>query len=175
VRNIVIFIFVVVAIGYVFLEKKEKKTSNDLRSQEFKEEENTKIMKELDLSGSADVVAKINGRILLSSDKLVNEGFDVPRLDTLIRLMPTTETKQTVGRVMRTHPGKVTPVCIIEVDDICSPMLHNMWRKRVKEIQNGDKHGPFTSGPCTVETIEMKACTLGPIQSRRRYRARKYM
>lgn len=124
---------------------------------------------------ATNALAKINGRILLSSDKLVNEGFDVPRLDTLIRLMPTTETKQTVGRVMRTHPGKVTPVCIIEVDDICSPMLHNMWRKRVKEIQNGDKHGPFTSGPCTVETIEMKACTLGPIQSRRRYRAKKYM
>lgn len=76
-RNIVIFIFVIAAIGYVFFDKKEKQTSNDLRSQEFKEEENTKIMKEVDLSVSADVVAKINGRTTdNSSDQDRRESLD---------------------------------------------------------------------------------------------------
>jgi superfamily II DNA or RNA helicase len=125
-------------------------------------------------AGKQNTIAKLKGKILLSSDKLVNEGFDVARLDTLIRLMPTNEVKQTVGRIMRSCPGKILPVCVVEVDDHDSPMLHNMWRKRVNHIQYGTrmstgKYQPFTTGTVTLQNFVLEPSSLGPMTLKKKY------
>lgn len=101
--------------------------------------------------GQQNQRAKMESKILVCTDHLVSEGFDVPRLDTLIRLMPTGEAVQTYGRVMRSSSEKVLPVIVVEVNDTCSSMLGSMFRKRTEILTSGD----FTDG-------EILLCSLGP-------------
>ena len=104
---------------------------------------------------SENIVAKLNARVLVCTDKLVSEGFDVPNLDTLIRIMPSGEGVQTYGRVMRTHPNKRLPVYIVEVDDICNSMLRGMYRKRTRVLKEGPSPNcAFTDGEFTTKFLD---------------------
>lgn len=105
--------------------------------------------------------AKLHAKILLSTDLLAGEGFDVVRLDTLICLSPLVRypTEQIYGRVMRTCPDKKTPVVIVEVNDMASSMLQAMYHKRVNVIFSG-----FTETcPFTEENI--LSDSIGPLHS----------
>ena len=58
-------------------------------------------------------------RVLLSTGKLVGEGFDHPSLDTLVLAMPISwkdTLQQYAGRLHRGHAGK-TPVQIVDFVD----------------------------------------------------------
>jgi superfamily II DNA or RNA helicase len=71
-------------------------------------------------------------RILLSTGKLVGEGFDHPPLDTLVLAMPVSWTgtlQQYAGRLHREHADK-TDVRIIDFVDTGHPTLLRMWDKR---------------------------------------------
>ena len=71
-------------------------------------------------------------RILLSTGKLVGEGFDHPALDTLVLAMPVSWTgtlQQYAGRLHREHATK-TDVRIIDFVDAGHPALLRMWEKR---------------------------------------------
>ncbi len=71
-------------------------------------------------------------RVLLSTGKLVGEGFDHPPLDTLILAMPVSwkgTLQQYAGRLHREHAGK-TDVRIIDFVDTGHPALLRMWDKR---------------------------------------------
>lgn len=71
-------------------------------------------------------------RILLSTGKLVGEGFDHPPLDTLILAMPVSwkgTLQQYAGRLHREHDYK-TDVRIIDFIDTGHPALLRMWNKR---------------------------------------------
>ncbi len=71
-------------------------------------------------------------RILLSTGKLVGEGFDHPPLDTLVLAMPVSwrgTLQQYAGRLHREHANKAE-VRIIDVVDLGHPMLQRMWTKR---------------------------------------------
>lgn len=71
-------------------------------------------------------------RILLSTGKLVGEGFDHPPLDTLILAMPVSwkgTLQQYAGRLHRDHDYK-TDVRIIDFIDTGHPALLRMWDKR---------------------------------------------
>lgn len=67
-------------------------------------------------------------RVLLSTGKLVGEGFDHPPLDTLVLAMPVT-LQQYAGRLHREHASK-TAVRIIDFVDTGHPALLRMWDKR---------------------------------------------
>jgi superfamily II DNA or RNA helicase len=71
-------------------------------------------------------------RVLLSTGKLVGEGFDHPPLDTLVLAMPVSwkgTLQQYAGRLHREHANK-SEVRIIDVVDMGHPMLQRMWAKR---------------------------------------------
>ena len=71
-------------------------------------------------------------RILLSTGKLVGEGFDHPPLDTLVLAMPVSSKgtlQQYAGRLHREHASK-TDVRIIDFVDTGHLALLRMWDKR---------------------------------------------
>lgn len=71
-------------------------------------------------------------RVLLSTGKLVGEGFDHPALDTLVLAMPVSwkgTLQQYAGRLHRDHAEK-TSVKIIDFVDSGHPALLRMWAKR---------------------------------------------
>lgn len=71
-------------------------------------------------------------RVLLSTGKLVGEGFDHPPLDTLVLGMPVSwkgTLQQYAGRLHREHASK-TDVRIIDFVDTGHPALLRMWDKR---------------------------------------------
>ncbi|WP_024871629.1 TOTE conflict system archaeo-eukaryotic primase domain-containing protein [Tolumonas lignilytica] len=86
----------------------------------------------------AELVSSLNAlsdekpRILLSTGKLVGEGFDHPVLDTLVLAMPISwrgNLQQYAGRLHREHALK-TNVQIIDFVDATHPILLKMWNKR---------------------------------------------
>ncbi len=71
-------------------------------------------------------------RVLLSTGKLVGEGFDHPPLDTLVLAMPISwkgTLQQYAGRLHREHKSK-TAVRIVDFVDTGHPALLRMWDKR---------------------------------------------
>ena len=71
-------------------------------------------------------------RVLLSTGKLIGEGFDHPPLDTLVLAMPISwkgTLQQYAGRLNREHTGKAD-VRIIDFVDTGHPALLRMWDKR---------------------------------------------
>jgi superfamily II DNA or RNA helicase len=73
-------------------------------------------------------------RVLLSTGKLVGEGFDHPPLDTLVLAMPVSwkgTLQQYTGRLHREHASK-TDVRIIDFVDTGHPALLRMWDKRLR-------------------------------------------
>jgi superfamily II DNA or RNA helicase len=71
-------------------------------------------------------------RVLLSTGKLVGEGFDHPPLDTLVLAMPVSwrgTLQQYAGRLHREHIGK-NDAQIYDFVDTGHPALIRMWNKR---------------------------------------------
>lgn len=71
-------------------------------------------------------------RVLLSTGKLVGEGFDHPPLDTLVLAMPISwkgTLQQYAGRLHREHAHKIR-VRIIDFVDAGHPAMLRMWDKR---------------------------------------------
>ncbi len=84
------------------------------------------------LVASLDALPPDAPRVLLSTGKLVGEGFDHPPLDTLVLAMPVSwkgTLQQYAGRLHREHAGK-TGVRIIDFVDTGLPALLRMWGKR---------------------------------------------
>jgi superfamily II DNA or RNA helicase len=79
-----------------------------------------------------DALAPDAPHVLLSTGKLVGEGFDHPPLDTLVLAMPISwkgTLQQYAGRLHREHAGK-THVQIVDFVDAGNPALMRMWAKR---------------------------------------------
>ncbi|MDW5444547.1 TOTE conflict system archaeo-eukaryotic primase domain-containing protein [Polaromonas sp. SM01] len=88
-------------------------------------------------------------RVLLSTGKLVGEGFDHPPLDTLVLAMPVSwkgTLQQYAGRLHREHASK-TDVRIIDFVDTGHPALLRMWDKRQRGYRAmGYRMGADTEG-----------------------------
>ncbi|WP_133151880.1 DEAD/DEAH box helicase, partial [Vibrio splendidus] len=76
----------------------------------------------------------VKAQLLVATGKFVGEGFDLPRLDTLILALPVSwkgSLIQYVGRIQRQYQGK-TEVKVIDYVDTKLPMLQRMFKKREK-------------------------------------------
>ena len=72
--------------------------------------------------------------ILVATGSLVGEGFDFPRLDTLIMATPVSfrsVVEQYAGRLNRDYQGK-QQVIIYDYIDSHIPMFRKMYMKRLK-------------------------------------------
>ncbi|MCD8317202.1 MAG: DEAD/DEAH box helicase family protein [Eggerthellaceae bacterium] len=90
--------------------------------------------------------------LLLATGKLVGEGFDFPRLDTLIMAMPVagqSVVEQYAGRLNRDYEGKQN-VIIYDYVDWHIPTFERMYHKRLKAYKQigfdivSDACGSFT-------------------------------
>jgi superfamily II DNA or RNA helicase len=96
------------------------------------------------LVGELEALAPGAPRVLLSTGKLVGEGFDHPPLDTLVLAMPISwkgTLQQYAGRLHREHAEK-TRVRIIDFVDATHPALRRMWDKRQRGYQAMGYHVP---------------------------------
>lgn len=75
-----------------------------------------------------------SAQVLVATGKFIGEGFDLPRLDTLILALPVSwkgSLIQYVGRIQRQYQGKIE-VKVIDYVDTKLPMLQRMFKKREK-------------------------------------------
>lgn len=73
-------------------------------------------------------------RVFIATGKLIGEGFDDARLDTLFLVHPISWSgtlKQYAGRLHRAHAGK-REVTIYDYVDLQVPVLSAMYKKRIK-------------------------------------------
>lgn len=73
-------------------------------------------------------------RIIVATESLLSEGFDLSYLDTLFIATPISwdgSVTQQVGRLHRSHEGK-QQVEIFDYIDLSIPMLARMYQKRLK-------------------------------------------
>jgi superfamily II DNA or RNA helicase len=56
-------------------------------------------------------------RLIFATYGMTAEGTDYPHWDTLVLATPRANVKQPVGRILRSNPGKKTPVVLDLVDD----------------------------------------------------------
>lgn len=83
------------------------------------------------MAGKAPEIARskdASTRVVFATYSLLEEGYDDPILDTLVLATPRSRIQQTIGRIERTHAGKLVPV----VYDICDTfsVYPSMWYKR---------------------------------------------
>jgi len=69
-----------------------------------------------------------HSNVLLSTYPYAAEGIDIPRLDTLVMASPGINTEQTVGRILRRHPEKQTPL-VIDIKDPFSLFDGMSWKR----------------------------------------------
>jgi len=67
-------------------------------------------------------------KLVFATYSLLEEGYDDPLLDTLILATPRSRIQQTIGRIERTHDGKLRPLVFDVVDDFS--VYPSMWAKR---------------------------------------------
>ncbi|HDY8083941.1 DEAD/DEAH box helicase [Vibrio vulnificus] len=83
----------------------------------------------------AEVMSKLDRtQVIVATGRFVGEGFDLPRLDTLILALPVSwkgSLIQYVGRIQRDYKGK-EEVKVIDYIDVKIPMLLRMFNKREK-------------------------------------------
>jgi len=99
------------------------------------------------LVSELDALPQDAPRVLLSTGKLVGEGFDHPPLDTLVLAMPISwkgTLQQYAGRLHREHVNK-THVRIIDFVDAGHPALLRMWDKRQRGYRTMGYRVPATA------------------------------
>lgn len=69
-----------------------------------------------------------NGQIILATYKMAAEALDIPLLDTMVFATPATNLVQAVGRILRVHPDKCTPM-IIDIVDPYSCFDASSWKR----------------------------------------------
>ena len=71
-----------------------------------------------EISGNKELLKfNANKRVIFATYGMTSEGTDYPHWDTLVLVTPRANVKQPVGRILRTNPGKKTPVVLDLVDD----------------------------------------------------------
>ncbi len=92
----------------------------------------TSITESRAISDRLATIAPDQQRVLLATGRFIGEGFDDPRLDTLLLTLPVSwhgTIAQYVGRLHRLHEGK-TEVRVYDYADLHVPMLARMFDRR---------------------------------------------
>ncbi len=80
---------------------------------------------------AAELAIAIAKPVVFATYAMMSEGTDRPSLDTCVMATPRANVAQPIGRILREHPGKQSPVVFDPVDD-SSPVFTAYGRKRRK-------------------------------------------
>jgi superfamily II DNA or RNA helicase len=69
--------------------------------------------------------------VVLGTYGMASESTDVPHWDTLVLATPRANVMQSIGRILRTHPGKKQPI-VFDIVDTDSHVLENYAKARFK-------------------------------------------
>jgi len=89
--------------------------------------------------------AEDHADIIFGTYQMAQEGLDVPRMDVMVLAMPRSDVEQTIGRVLRDHPHKPTPVVVDVIDRNISDCI---------ELFNGPRRGTYIKYKASVERVE---------------------
>ena len=122
-----------------------------------------------ELRAQMDAVPSSESLVLIATGQLIGEGFNYPRLDTLIMADPVAwkgVVEQYAGRLNRDYEGKRN-VMIYDYIDANIPVFDNMYAKRLKAYkQIGYKL--FNDNPVEKQSVNaiFDSDTYGPIYER---------
>ena len=87
-----------------------------------------------------------HSKVIVATYKCADDGLDIPSLDTLVLATTRSNLEQPVGRILRVHPNKQTPMVIEIVDNfsIFSGMAHSHTRW-YSEMRYNVETGPLPS------------------------------
>jgi superfamily II DNA or RNA helicase len=71
--------------------------------------------------------------VIFSTFKMMEEGTDVPELDTLFIITPKKDVEQVVGRIQRVYDNKKSLLVVYFLDD--NPWCHMTWNSAQKVLQ----------------------------------------
>jgi len=74
-------------------------------------------------------------RVLLATYEMVNEGFDLPKLNVVVFATPRSRVEQAVGRILRNPNPELVPV-VVDVVDEKPPMFLGQHKQRQKYYQS---------------------------------------
>lgn len=77
-----------------------------------------------------DRESALSAKVVLTTYTFSQEGVDKPHLDTLIIASPKGDVVQAVGRILREHPGKATPLVLDYQETVSSGILCGLFAKR---------------------------------------------
>lgn len=96
--------------------------------------------------------------IIIGTYSMIEEGADIPKLDTVIMLTPKSTVEQTVGRIMR-QKNKNDPLIIDIIDEFSAFTNQSEKRKKFYKKQSylleGYKNG---NGMKTVKMVDISEC-----------------
>ena len=84
--------------------------------------------------GHGDKESVKNAKCIVSTYQYLEEGYDDPKIDTMVLALPRSKIQQTIGRCERTHEGKLVPEVHDIVDDFS--IFKSMSWKRHKFYQS---------------------------------------
>ena len=99
-------------------------------------------------------------KIILSTYSMAKEGLDIPRLDTLIMSLPSSNIEQAVGRIQRSMPNKKIPLVLDIIDNSTASnsnttMFAFMSKKRKRFY---DTNGFTCKTACLLDTAHEWHC-----------------
>jgi superfamily II DNA or RNA helicase len=92
-------------------------------------------------------------QIIYATYEMVNEGFDLPKLNTLIFATPRSKIEQAVGRIMRQQSFDINPLIVDIIDEI--GVFKGQWFKRCKYYKNLNYKLEFISDDVKKEKVKL--------------------
>ena len=85
---------------------------------------------------SAERQAAEHKQVIFTTYAMSREALDIPALDTLVMATPVGTVEQVVGRILRKHPNKKTPL-VLDVVDPYSVFDCMRWKRRKYYAKQG--------------------------------------
>jgi superfamily II DNA or RNA helicase len=73
--------------------------------------------------------------IILGTTAMAKEGLDIVELDTIFLVSPHGDVQQSIGRILREHPGKKEPI-VVDLVDMGVPLCVSFAYKRLKQYRD---------------------------------------
>ena len=95
-------------------------------------------------------------QVIFATYSFVSEGVDIPSLDTIIFTTPRVDIVQSVGRILRKHEGKKTPVAI-DFIDTQNNVFNNQYKKRKRYYKSlGAEMKIYDENLCIIKKARAK-------------------
>ena len=95
-------------------------------------------------------------QVIFATYSFVSEGVDIPSLDTIIFTTPRVDIVQSVGRILRKHKDKKTPVAI-DFIDTQNNVFNNQYKKRKRYYKSlGAKMKIYDENLCIIKKARSK-------------------